>query len=168
MYAKDYSKIQFFWGGVAWNIEFDWLGEQQLVWLALALWCMISIWPVTMAACITWLILSFPLTPLFSKKSSAMFFFSFWICCNVVFFTHEKFIYKWIQTIAKKSFGASHWVPLKEGEWMSGLLYLRSQVLSSGDKLVPSLLRWTGSGAPWTDWVPLRLDQRCCLSYACC
>lgn len=105
---------------------------------------------------------------IFKKNPLQCFFLVFGSAAMLFFFTHEKFIYKWIQTIAKKSFGASHWVPLKEGEWMSGLLYLRSQVLSSGDKLVPSLLRWTGSGPPWTDWVPLRLDQRCCLSYACC
>uniref|UniRef100_A0A8W8N385 Piwi domain-containing protein n=1 Tax=Magallana gigas TaxID=29159 RepID=A0A8W8N385_MAGGI len=40
---------------------------------------------------------------------------------------------------------------------MSGLHYLRSQVLSSGDKLVPSLLRWTSSGPPWTDWVTVEV-----------
>lgn len=114
-----------FLGGGAWNIEFDWLCEQQVVWLALALWCMISIWPVTMAACITWLILSFPLTPLFSEKSSAMFFFSFWICCNVVFFYPWK-IYGCLDFFiweAKFCPVGINWSPVSWG-WTSGVVWV--------------------------------------------
>lgn len=98
----------FLGGGLLEMLNFiGWFSEQQLVWLALALWCMISMCPVTIAACITWLILSFPLTPLFSKRSSAIFFSI--IFGSAAFFTNKRIIYEWIQTIAKKSFRASQY-----------------------------------------------------------